>query len=369
MSEIKHLYVHVPFCGRRCSYCDFSIAVRKDVPAEEFSTSLQVELVRRTKLGQVGQLDTLYFGGGTPSKLGPTGVQGLLNRLQAGGVGLAPGAEVTLEANPEDVSAEAVSAWREAGVNRLSLGVQSFSPDALTWMHRTHDAAQAAAAVGIARNAGLNNISIDLIYAIPDRINRSWADDLARAIDLGPDHLSVYGLTVEPRTPLGKWTARGTEVAQDEDRSADEFLAGNIALTKAGYEHYEVSSYALPGRHSRHNSAYWRRVAYLGLGPSAHSFDGTTRRWNTSALAAWERELADGKDPKGGEERLTDQQAAEERLYLGLRTDAGAQLTGASLAAARAWVAHRWATEERGRVRLTAEGWLRLDALAGALTA
>lgn len=365
----KHVYVHVPFCGRRCSYCDFSIAVRKDVPAAEFSTSVGIELSRRIKAGQLDQVDTLYFGGGTPSKLGPAGVAGLLSRLTAGGVGLNPGAEVTLEANPEDLSAEAVSVWIGAGVNRLSLGVQSFAPDALTWMHRTHDVDQAVRAVLTARSGGLTNISIDLIYAIPDRISRSWADDLTKAIDLGPDHLSVYGLTVEPRTPLGKWTARGSEVAKDDDRAADEFLEASSRLRAAGYEHYEVSSYAKPGRRSRHNSAYWRRVPYIGLGPSAHSFDGTTRRWNTSALAAWEQQLAAGADPVGGTEVLSAEQRAEEELYLALRTDTGAKLHGANLETAHRWVRAGWATEVAGLVKLTPEGWLRLDALAGALEA
>lgn len=368
-AAFRHLYVHVPFCGRRCSYCDFSIAVRRDVPAREFSTSIVAELSARVSADQVGQLDTLYFGGGTPSKLGPAGIRGLLDGLRDAGVGMAADAEVTMEANPEDVSTEAVSAWLGAGVNRLSLGVQSFAPSALAWMHRTHDSAQAATAVGTARAAGLQNVSIDLIYAIPDRIDRSWDDDLARAIDLDPDHLSVYGLTVEPRTPLGKWTARGSEVAPNEDRSAGEFLAGHARLVGAGFEHYEVSSYARPGRRSRHNTAYWRRVPYLGLGPSAHSFDGTIRRWNTSALAAWERQLAEGLDPVGGEETLTGDQIAAELLYLGLRTDSGADLAGVNLETARAWVGYGWATVDGARVRLTAEGWLRLDALAGALTA
>ena len=327
------------------------------------------ELGARVDAGRVGQLETIYFGGGTPSKLGSDGVRWLLDGLRDGGVGMAAGAEVTMEANPEDVSTEAVSAWLRAGVNRLSLGVQSFAPAALAWMHRTHDSAQAVAAVATARSAGITNISIDLIYAIPDRIDRSWGADLARAIELDPDHLSVYGLTVEPRTPLGKWTARGAEIAQDEDRSADEFLAGHALLVGTGFEHYEVSSYARPGRRSRHNTAYWRRVPYLGLGPSAHSFDGTTRRWNTSALAAWERQLAAGFDPLGGEETLTGDQVAAELLYLGLRTDSGAELSDANLEAARAWVRSGWATETAGLVRLTAEGWLRLDALVGALTA
>ncbi len=384
MSEpIRHLYVHVPFCGRRCSYCDFSIAVRKEVPATEFCTSVIGELKRRSDRGQLANLETVYFGGGTPSKLGGAGVAGLLAGLRAAGVVFGEGAgapgigvgsiagsgtEVTIEVNPEDLTQKAAEAWLAAGVNRLSLGVQSFSPEALTWMHRTHSAGQAREAVRVARAAGFSNLSIDLIYALPSRVHRSWDDDLTAAIELDPEHLSVYGLTVEPRTPLGKWTARGAELPQTDDRAADEFLEGHERLTSAGFEHYEVSSYAKPGRRSRHNSAYWRRVPYLGLGPSAHSYDGQSRRWNIAALAAWEQAVAAGVDPVAGTEQLTAEQNAAEERYLALRADTGARLSGADLGAARSWVAAGWATEDSGLVRLTAEGWLRLDALVGAIS-
>ncbi len=367
-AQYKHVYVHVPFCSRRCTYCDFSIAVRRDVPAAAFAAEVAAELALRADPAALANVETLYFGGGTPSKLGGPGILELIGRLEDAGVVLAPSAEVTIEANPEDVSQGSAAAWLAAGVNRLSLGVQSYAPASLEWMHRTHSSAQAVDAFNAARDAGFGDISLDLIYALPERLKRDWPADLDQAVALGPDHLSVYGLTVEPRTPLGRWAARGSEVPQTDDRAADEFLAADAALTAAGYEHYEVSSYAKAGRRSRHNSAYWRRVPYLGLGPSAHSFDGAERRWNVAAYAAWESTVSSGADPIAGAERLDDTQHAAETLYLQLRTDAGAELTsprGAALAGQ--WVAEGWAVQEHGRTRLTPEGWLRLDALAASL--
>ena len=364
----RHVYVHVPFCSRRCSYCDFSIAVRRDVPAAAFADSIAVEFGRRHGHAGLANVETLYFGGGTPSKLGPRGVADLISRLHDSGLGLAKGAEVTLEANPEDISQDAAEAWLEAGVGRLSVGVQSFSDESLTWMHRTHSANQAEAGFQAARAAGFGDISLDLIYALPARLGRAWEADLERAIALAPDHLSVYGLTVEPRTPLGKWTSRGAEVQQTDDRSAEEFLVAGRLLGLAGFDHYEVSSYARPGKRSRHNSAYWRRVPYLGLGPSAHSFDGASRRWNLSALAAWEAALANGDDPVDGTEQLTPDQHAAEAIYLQLRSDGGATLRSeANAGRAKRWVEEGWASFDGAKTRLTAEGWLRLDALVASL--
>jgi len=366
--EYQHVYVHVPFCSRRCSYCDFSIAVRRDVPVEAYVKSILVEFDIRHSGADFGDVKTLYLGGGTPSKLGPAGVVNLIGRLTSDGVALATGAEVTIEANPEDITQEAATAWLSAGVNRLSVGIQSFDDEALAWMHRTHTADQASGGFRAARQAGFGDISLDLIYALPARLGRVWEADLDRAIELEPDHMSVYGLTVEPRTPLGKWTARGAEFRQTDDKAAEEFLHADRVLRAAGFDHYEVSSYARPGKRSRHNSAYWNRVPYMGLGPSAHSFDGASRRWNVSALTGWEAALAHGDDPVDGTEYLTPEQHAAETTYLELRTDGGAAFKAAANAArAVRWVDEGWATADGSRTRLTAEGWLRLDALVASV--
>ncbi|HEY7503834.1 MAG TPA: radical SAM family heme chaperone HemW [Gemmatimonadales bacterium] len=361
-----HLYIHVPFCARRCSYCDFAIAVRRDVP-----TAAYVAAVLREWEGWQGHeswigseaVDTVYFGGGTPSRLDPRGISAMLQRIGADR-SVSPSAEVTLEANPDDVTPERAAAWAAAGVTRVSLGAQSFDPAVLTWMHRTHSAAQTEAAVQTLRSAGISDLSLDLIFGLPVSLGRSWRADLDRALALRPDHLSLYGLTVEDHTPLARWTARGEVVPVDEGRYAAEFLEADQALGAAGFDHYEVSSYARPGRRSRHNSAYWRRAPFIGLGPSAHSGWGRNRRWNLREWAAYERAVASGESPMAGAEWLDDEAVALEELYLGLRTREGIGAERVPGGTAAAWLSFGWASLSDGRVRLSAEGWLRLDALA-----
>lgn len=365
----RHLYVHVPFCTRRCSYCDFSIAVRDVVPVDDYLAAVRAELHLRFFGDQPWELDTLYFGGGTPSRLGSEGVARLLESIHAR-IALAPDAEVTLEANPEDVSVEAASAWRAAGVNRLSLGTQSFDDRALTWMHRTHDAARAARAVGAAREAGIDNVSLDLIFALPTTVERSWEDDVARALALAPSHVSLYGLTVEHGTPLGRWVERGEVAEPPEERYEAEFLRAHEAMIDAGFEHYEVSNFARPGRRSRHNWAYWSGAAYAGIGPAAHGFDGTRRRWNVAQYEQWRRRLAKGEDPLAGAEALTEENRITEAVYLGLRTAAGLRLSRGEIASVRPWIQAGWArVDDDARLVLRAPGWLRLDALTRSLTA
>ena len=365
-----HLYLHVPFCARRCSYCDFAIAVRREVPSDAFVDAILKEWDQaRTSLpwATAPSLQTVYFGGGTPSRLAPSAIQRLLGTVTSA-TPLAPGAEVTLEANPEDVSAELATAWKAGGVNRVSLGVQSFDPAVLGWMHRTHVAEDVPRSVAVLRAAGITNLSLDLIYALPAELNRDWSRDLDQALALEPEHLSVYGLTVEPRTPLGRWVDRGEARATPDDRYAAEFLLAHERLAGAGYLHYEVSNYGRPGRAAVHNSAYWRRADYLGLGPSAHSASGSRRWWNLREWAAWERALHAGESTVAGEERLNPAMVQLEDTYLGLRTDQGLPLTDLPAATVATWEREGWAGRARGRLRLTPEGWLRLDALVGSLS-
>lgn len=364
----RHLYVHVPFCARRCVYCDFSIAVRRDVPVDEYVAAVGRELEIRFADVEPWELETLYLGGGTPSRLGAGGVSGLLETLRKR-VDLPPSAEVTLEANPDDVTAEAARAWREAGVNRLSIGAQSFDDAVLSWMHRTHDAAQIVRAVDTARRAGIDDLSVDLIFSLPDAVQRSWADDLQRALALEPTHVSLYGLTIEPHTPLGRWRQRGEVFESPDERYEAEFLMAHETLGAAGFEHYEVSNFARPGRRARHNSSYWKRVPYAGIGPSSHGFDGVERRWNEPAYAEWRRRAADGSDPLAGNEVLSAEDEAAEQVYLGLRTSDGLALSTDEFARVSAWIEQGWATLGDGnRAVLTPYGWLRLDALAADLT-
>jgi len=364
----RHLYVHVPFCARRCSYCDFSIAVRAAVPATEFADAVGAELRLRHPGRDPWELDTLYFGGGTPSKLGAEGVARLLDTIRRR-VTLAPGAEVTLEANPEDVSVESARAWRAAGVNRLSLGAQSFDDHVLTWMHRTHDAGAIGRAVEAAREAGIADFSLDLIFALPDALERDWIRDLESALALQPTHLSLYGLTVEPATPLSRWRARGQVREAPEERYEREFLAAHDILTAHRYGHYEVSNYARPGHEARHNSAYWLGVPYAAVGPSAHAFDGSRRRWNVQAYAAWMARVAEGSDPMEGDELLGAESRALEAVYLGLRTARGLHLEPGEASQLQSWLEAGWAElDPQGTLTLTPLGWLRLDALTEHLT-
>ncbi len=361
-----HLYLHVPFCARRCSYCDFAIAVRRDVPSDAYAEAVLREWSdwqRHEIWHGATALDTVYFGGGTPSRITPVAIGRILERVAADRA-IAAGAEVTLEANPDDVTPESAAAWSAAGVNRVSLGAQSFDPGVLAWMHRTHSAEQIGAAVETLRRAGIGALSLDLIFGLPAALRRSWRADLDNALALGPDHLSLYGLTVEDHTPLGRWTARGEVTPVDEDRYAAEFLEADARLTGQGYEHYEVSNYARPGRRARHNSAYWRRAPFIGMGPSAHSGWGDHRRWNLREWSAYERAMAAGESPVAGSERLDAEAVQLEELYLGLRTQEGVTLDRVPAEAGRAWIRSGWATSQGGRLRLTAEGWLRLDALA-----
>jgi oxygen-independent coproporphyrinogen-3 oxidase len=364
----RHVYVHVPFCARRCAYCDFSIAVRKVVPVSEYVDALGRELAIRWQDRKPWVADTLYFGGGTPSRLGADGIERAIVTLRDY-IDLDVGAEVTIEANPEDVTADGVAAWRTAGVNRLSIGAQSFDDDVLRWMHRTHDAAAIGRAVDAARRGGIDNISLDLIFALPDTVGRVWERDIAKAIELEPSHVSLYGLTVEPHTPFGRQQSRGELAEAPDERYEREFLFAHEVMSAAGLEHYEVSNFGRPGMRSRHNSSYWTGAPYLGLGPSAHEFDGMVRRWNKSAYVDWLRALGADRDPIEQSELLTDENKSAERAYLGLRTSSGLVLSDAEVARTKPWVDAGWGyLADEKRLRLTPLGWLRLDALAADLT-
>ena len=381
----RHMYVHVPFCARRCTYCDFAIAVRRVVPVEDYLSALDGELRMRWASERPLRLDTLYFGGGTPSRLGGDGIARaieIVNRVAA----LESGGELTIEANPEDVTHASARAWRDAGVNRVSLGVQSFDDSALSWMHRVHDAARAERAVAERRDAGIGNFSIDLIFALPDEAGaRSWERDLERAVALEPPHVSLYGLTVEAHTPLGKALAVGGITEAPEERYERDFLAAHAAMTGAGLDHYEVSNFGRAGMHSRHNSAYWRSVPYAGVGPGAHELrvegERMVRRWNDDAYARWGESVGAGRDPIAGDETLTAENRIAEEVYLGLRTREGLAIRREERARIDVWVEAGWGTlegaasrpdavAESGLVfRPTPLGWLRLDALAADLTA
>lgn len=362
-----HLYVHVPFCARRCSYCDFSIAVRRSDSSAEFVAAIAAEWKGWSTSplwDEVGPIETIYFGGGTPSRVSPGAIETILDLVRADRT-LLPEAEITLEVNPEDVDPITAQRWTAIGINRFSLGVQSFTEPALRWMHRVHDAERPVGAVDALRAAGATNVSLDLIYALPRLVERSWEHDLERALQLQPEHLSLYALTVEPRTPLGRWVMRGETAPPADADAATEYLAAHARLEAAGWAVYEVSNASRPGFESRHNRAYWRRASYLGLGPAAHSAHGAERWWNIRDWPRYRRAASTGGDLVEGREALTEDQAALERLYLGLRTSEGIAASSLPESRLAEWIAAGWAGRVGSRARLTPEGWLRLDSLVG----
>jgi oxygen-independent coproporphyrinogen-3 oxidase len=306
------LYLHIPFCARRCGYCDFFSRVCAGVP-DDYVRAAAREMVRERDFGGAGGLNTVYFGGGTPSLLSPGQLEEFFDSISRFW-DLSALREVTLEANPDDLSPAYLSALRGMGFDRLSIGIQSLDDDLLKFMGRRHSAAAAIKAVRDAREAGFDNISTDLIYGIPGLDAKLWAQTLRRTLDLRPEHISAYCLSVEPGTPFAR---RGVEPA-DETVASEQYDTLRETLAGAGYERYEISNFALPGHRSRHNSAYWSGAPYLGIGPSAHSYDGErTRRWNAPSL---EEYLA---GPRYESEILSDTDLFNELLMTRLRTSDG----------------------------------------------
>lgn len=365
----RHLYLHVPFCVRRCSYCDFAVSVVPRPHAPDWVEAVALELERLAAAGGWAtplRLDTVYCGGGTPSLLGPEAMDRLRSRL-AGTAEWDDRAEWTCEANPESFTADVARGWAAAGVNRISLGAQSFQEPVLRWMGRLHGVEGPAAALGAARAAGIDNVSLDLIFALPARLERDWGADLRRALALEPEHVSLYGLTAEPATPLGRWVREGREALADEDSYAAEYLEAIETLEPAGLGAYEVSNFARPGRESRHNQAYWDGRAYLGLGPGAHSYVAPRRWWNVRDWHEYAARIAAGTETEAGSEAVEGETQGLERVWLALRRREGLALEGLSGAQqerAALWQQHGWARVDGAGIRLTAEGWLRLDRLA-----
>lgn len=371
---VRSVYVHAPFCARRCPYCDFAVTVDGAPPVGRWLRALAAEreaLEAEGRFPVADRLDTLYVGGGTPSVLGPGAMEGLADVIGAGRLA-SPDLEWTAEANPESLTADVARAWRRAGVTRLSVGVQSFHAPALRWLGRLHGPEDARRTVEEARRAGFDDLSVDLIFGLPERLDRSWSRDLDEALRLDVPHVSLYGLSVESATALGRAVARGREEEVDEERFRAEFLEAARRLTGEGYVHYEVTSFARPGHGSRHNQVYWTGAPYLGLGSSAHSYRHPLRRWNIRDWAEYEQEVDRGRVPVVEEEILDEADHRLERVWLALRTRRGLDRSGLPPEAerrVREWIRAGWAADDPGAIRLTPEGWLLLDRLSVELDA
>jgi oxygen-independent coproporphyrinogen-3 oxidase len=317
------LYVHVPFCVRKCPYCAFASGTdRSLVPA--YLDALEGEIGSRADPDLA--CDTVHFGGGTPSLLGPAEAGRILRTLTHA-FRVADGAEITLEANPGTVTAETLRGFREAGINRIVLGAQSFSERDLAFLGRIHGPGDIRAAHDAAREAGFENLGLDLIYGLPGRSFSHWSDRLDEAIALGPAHLSCYALTLEEGTPFAERRERGALLPPGEEEAREHFLGTLRHLGERGYPFYEVSNFSRRGLHpSRHNAKYWIHTSVLGFGPSAHSFRAPEREWNVQSVEAYIEAVAGGRSPRAGGETLRPAQQAMERMALGLRTGSGVEL-------------------------------------------
>jgi oxygen-independent coproporphyrinogen III oxidase len=318
----SRLYIHIPFCLHKCSYCAFVSQEGSPAQREAYVERLLAEMrLAHAETPADRPLESIYFGGGTPSLLEPGQIGRILSLANSLFV-LSPHAEITLEANPGTIDEEILEGFRSSEVNRLSLGVQSFDDRMLATLGRIHSAAQAEQAVKAARAAGFGNIGIDLIHALPDQTMEMWRHDLRRALELAPQHLSIYGLSIEEGTPFARRYAHDRDLP-DEDLNADMFLAADDVLTSAGYEHYEIANYALPGFRSRHNSGYWRRDGYLGLGAGAHSLLRGTghgiRFGNSSDIDEYAAAISRGQLPRQERVQLSLEDALAEFMFLGLR--------------------------------------------------
>jgi len=322
-NNVAGLYLHIPFCRQACTYCDFHFSTRTD-GMDDLLVAMQREMAQRAHEVRGGSIGTIYFGGGTPSLVPLENLSTLMGDIRTR-LSVAPDAEVTLEANPDDITAERLTEWRSIGITRLSLGTQSFRDERLRFMGRAHDSAQALRSIALIAKAGLASWTIDLLYGLPGMTIAEWDEQLTIALDHGMPHLSAYCLTLEARTALAHQVKKGlVHMPGDDDQSA-QFDRLMDRMEVAGLDHYEISNFGLPGHHSRHNSSYWEGVPYLGIGPSAHSYNGRVRRWNVSNNARYIHAVEKGEAYWESEE-LTAAQRTNERLLTGLRTLAGVAL-------------------------------------------
>lgn len=368
------LYLHIPFCRRKCPYCDFFSVAENAARLGAYVEQLLRHLHLASRQGAKGPFESIFFGGGTPSLLPATAVATIITTVRDL-FGVEAEAEITLEANPGTVTAQSLAGYRAAGVNRLSLGVQSLQPESLKQLGRIHDRAQARQSVSLARAAGFTNISLDLIFGLPGQTLAELQLELEDFLALAPDHLSVYGLTIEEDTPFHHQHRRGELTLPEEELAAAMFLSLHQQLARRGYDHYEISNYARPGFACRHNQRYWRRRPYLGIGAGAHSFqaDGFGSRWSVAPdLERYAAVLTAGVDPAEKLESFDRRGAMAETLYLGLRTAEGVAeaefRAHFGLGVAEAFAEAVAQTGEYlefgdGRWRLSPAGWLLFDHL------
>jgi oxygen-independent coproporphyrinogen III oxidase len=337
------IYLHIPFCRQACHYCNFHFSTSLQQKAAMVASIIK-EIALTTPFAASGSIETIYFGGGTPSLLDKHELQQVLEAVQQK-FAVSRQAEITLEANPDDITAAALHNWQQLGINRLSIGLQSFLPDELAWMNRAHTAAQAKDCISLVQSAGFANFSVDLIYGSPLLNDDDWKRNVDTVMGSNIPHISCYALTVEPGTALDTMIGQKKKTPVDAERQAAQFLLLMDWLGAAGYEHYEISNFAKPGMRSRHNSSYWQGTPYYGFGPSAHSYNGSSRQWNIANNALYRQALAQGSIPAEAE-LLTTAQQLNEYIMISLRTMEGLDM---------ALVQQNFGEEEATRIILLAK--------------
>jgi oxygen-independent coproporphyrinogen-3 oxidase len=374
LCDMAGIYIHVPFCKKKCSYCDFHFSTTFYTYRERMLDTMQSELLSRKAELAGHVIESIYFGGGTPSVLVPSEIASFLTLIKEN-FQVSTTAELTLEANPDDITEANCTAWRTLGVNRLSIGLQSFRENDLTWMNRSHSALEAEQCVSIAQAAGFTNISVDLIYGLPDLSLEEWDAHIERVLDMNIQHISAYCLTVEKKTALHKLVSSGQLTPGGDEAQSEQFLHLIDRLTNHGFHHYEISNFGLPGVEAKHNSNYWKGVNYLGIGPSAHSYNGVERRWNIANNAKY---MADfGLNETWFEsEVLTSKERWNELLMTGLRTSWGVDLhdlyqisspTEDFEANVKHFEEKKWLDKTDTHLILTREGRLMADYIASEL--
>jgi oxygen-independent coproporphyrinogen-3 oxidase len=369
------IYIHIPFCKQACVYCNFHFSTSLQLK-NDFLQALLKEINLRKDYLQGESIETIYFGGGSPSLLSPVEIESILDEI-AKNFRVDSTSEITLEANPDDVTPEKAGAWRVLGINRLSLGIQSFHDDDLRWMNRAHSAQQAVISLEQVKAAGFSNLTIDLIYGTPTLTDEKWSENVEQAIQWEIPHLSCYALTVEPKTALEKFISAGTVQDVNSDDQARQFLMLIDWLEESGYEHYEISNFAKPGMRSRHNTSYWQQKKYLGLGPSAHSFNGNSRQWNIANNSLYNSSIKNDL-PAFEIEQLDSIHRLNEYIMTSLRTSEGLNLEFVSKEFgkgrmnmleenSRAYQKNGSVTNEARMIRLTKKGKLLADGIAADL--
>ena len=322
------LYIHIPFCKSRCIYCGF-YSTTDTTLRQRYVDAVCQEMISRSEKNEGENMrtgiQTIYIGGGTPSQL-TLGQLGQLLEKARTVFDVDDNAEVTVEVNPDDVTEELAAGLRAIGVNRVSMGAQTFDANRLRFLNRRHTARQVEEAVSLLRQSGFDNISIDLMYGFPDETLNDWQQDIDAVLRLGVEHLSAYCLMIEEGTPLHQWAADNGQWTMDEELERAMYYTLIERLTAAGYEHYELSNFAKPGRRSRHNSSYWKDIPYIGLGAAAHSYDGQCRRWNVSNLLYYIKGIENGQ-PSFEQEELDEDTHYNDRITVALRTCEGLSLS------------------------------------------